>query len=95
MKDTVEESLFKLNKSRDSGSFISGNKKNQDQPVLTLKDVESLFKVTPSTVEQEKNEESISDLMHLPPGVAAGIAAERRLADQTRMTIVENGTHQG
>ncbi|PWA98308.1 Helicase, C-terminal [Artemisia annua] len=83
VKDTVEESLYKLNKSRHSGSFISGNKKNQDQPVLTIKDVESLFKVAPSTIEQKK-EEVNSDLMHLPPGVAAGIAAERRLMEQTR-----------
>ena len=79
MKDTVEESIYKLNKSRHSGSFISGNKKNQDQPVLTIKDVESLFKVAPSTIEQKK-EEVNSDLTHLPPGVAAGIAAERRLS---------------
>ncbi|KAF5771200.1 putative DNA helicase chromatin regulator PHD family [Helianthus annuus] len=85
VKDTVEESLYKLNKSRNSGSYISGNKKNQDQPVFTLKDVESLFKVTPSTVEQQhKKEESTADLTHLPPAVAAGIAAERRLTEQTR-----------
>lgn len=83
MKDTVEESLYKLNKSRDSGSFISGNKKGQDQPVLTLKDVESLFKVAPSTAAEQKKEESTSNLMHLPPAVAAGIAAERRLTEQT------------
>ncbi|KAI3720920.1 hypothetical protein L2E82_31919 [Cichorium intybus] len=84
VKDTVEESIYKLNKSRDGGSFISGNKRNQDQPVLTLKDVESLFKVAPSTVQQQKKEEMDSDLMYLPPGVAAGIAAERRLMDHTR-----------
>ncbi|KAJ0661734.1 putative DNA helicase chromatin remodeling SNF2 family [Helianthus annuus] len=85
VKDTVEESLYKLNKSRNSGSYISGNKKNQDQPVFTLKDVESLFKVTPSTVEQQhKKEESTADLTHLLPAVAAGIAAERRLTEQTR-----------
>nr|XP_043631781.1 E3 ubiquitin-protein ligase SHPRH [Erigeron canadensis] len=83
VKDTVEESLYKLNKSRDSCSFISGNKKNQDQPVFTLKDVESLFKVAPSTLEQQTKEESTLNLMHLPPGVAAAIAAERRLMEQT------------
>ncbi|KAL8247869.1 hypothetical protein R6Q59_009085 [Mikania micrantha] len=82
VKDTVEESLYKLNKSRVGGSFMSGNKKNQDQPVFTLKDVESLFKVTPSTVEQHNKEVSTSSLMHLPPAVAAGIAAERRLTEQ-------------
>nr|KAJ0219821.1 hypothetical protein LSAT_V11C200097200 [Lactuca sativa] len=85
VKDTVEESLYKLNKSRDGGSFISGNKRNQDQPVFTLKDVESLFKVSPSTIQQQKNQDNKdSDLMHLPPGVAAAIAAERRLMDQTK-----------
>ncbi|KAK9061003.1 hypothetical protein SSX86_018183 [Deinandra increscens subsp. villosa] len=81
VKDTVEESLYKLNKSREGGLLISGNKKNQDQPVFTLKDVESLFKVTPSTVEHIK-EEPNSSLTHLPPAVAAGIAAERRLREQ-------------
>ncbi|XP_071734356.1 uncharacterized protein [Rutidosis leptorrhynchoides] len=87
VKDTVEESLYKLNKSRDSGSFISGNKKGQDQPVLTLKDVESLFEVAPSTAAAELNkEESSSNLMHLPPAVAAAMAAERRrLAEQQTM----------
>lgn len=81
----MEESLYKLNKSRDGGSFISGNKRNQDQPVFTLKDVESLFKVSPSTIQQQKNQDNKdSDLMHLPPGVAAAIAAERRLMDQTK-----------
>jgi len=39
----VEESIYKLNRSRSTSSFISGNTKNQDQPLLTLKDVESLF----------------------------------------------------
>ncbi|GJU90184.1 hypothetical protein Tco_1302607 [Tanacetum coccineum] len=53
---------------------------------MTIKDVESLFKVAPSTIE-EKKEEATSDLMNLPPGVAAGIAAERRLMDQTRLVI--------
>ena len=82
MKGTVEESIYKLNRSRNTGSFISGNKKNQVHPVLTLKDVESLFKVVPSTV-PESNEKPDGSLMHLPPSVAAVIAAERRLMEQT------------
>ncbi|XP_074286458.1 uncharacterized protein LOC141611745 [Silene latifolia] len=98
VKDTVEESLYKLNKSRNSSSFISGNKKNQDQPVLTVKDVESLFAAVPPTSpgDWEKQTASLTNndaqlrnttnsnaqtesLTHLPPSVAAAIAAERRL----------------
>ncbi|KAJ4825655.1 hypothetical protein Tsubulata_038885 [Turnera subulata] len=74
VKDTVEESIYKLNKSRNTSSFISGNTKNQDQPALTLKDVESLFATAP-----ESEEESSESLRHLPPSVAAAMAAERRL----------------
>lgn len=78
VKDTVEESIYKLNRKRNTNSFISGNTKNQDQPVLTVKDVESLFAVVPSTVPESK-EKLDESLMHLPPSVAAAIAAERRL----------------
>lgn len=78
MKGTVEESIYKLNKSRNSSSFISGNTKNQDQPVLTLKDIEALFSVAPPTAPENEGKPSES-LMHLPPSVAAAIAAERRL----------------
>ena len=82
MKNTVEESIYKLNRSRSTSSFISGNTKNQDQPVLTLKDVESLFTITPSTIPESEVKPSGS-LMHLPPSVAAAVAAERRLMEQT------------
>ncbi|XP_070027034.1 uncharacterized protein [Nicotiana sylvestris] len=78
VKDTVEESLYKLNKSRNLGSLVSGNRKNQDQPVLTLRDVESLFRVAPST-----DDKATGSLTHLPPSVAAAIAAERRLNERT------------
>nr|XP_016433198.1 PREDICTED: E3 ubiquitin-protein ligase SHPRH-like [Nicotiana tabacum] len=78
VKDTVEESLYKLNRSRNIGSFVSGNRKNQDQPILTLRDVESLFRVAPST-----DEKATGSLTHLPPSVAAAIAAERRLSERT------------
>lgn len=80
MKDTVEESIYKLNKSRNIGSFVSGNRKNQDQPVLTLRDVESLFRVAPAPSTDENATESLT---HFPPSVAAAIAAERRLREQT------------
>ncbi|PHT52525.1 hypothetical protein CQW23_06987 [Capsicum baccatum] len=79
VKDTVEESIYKLNKSRNIGSFVSGNRKNQDQPVLTLRDVESLFRVAPTPSIDEK---ATGSLMHFPPAVAAAIAAERRLREQ-------------
>ncbi|GAB2216917.1 hypothetical protein Drorol1_Dr00000067 [Drosera rotundifolia] len=81
VKGTVEESIYNLNKSRDSNFFISGNKKNQDQPLLTLKDIESLFTSVQSAVPQTN--EASESLMHLPPSVAAAIAAERRL-DESR-----------
>ncbi|XP_052201128.1 uncharacterized protein LOC127807364 isoform X2 [Diospyros lotus] len=82
VKNTVEESIYKLNRSRAMSSYISGNTKNQDQLVLTLKDVESLFAATPSTV-PETDEKPTGSLMHLPPAVAAAIAAEKRLKEQT------------
>lgn len=85
MKNTVEESIYKLNRSRNvnTSSFISGNTKNQDQPLLTLKDVESLFMTPqpgPTEIHEKPNSESLA---HLPPSVAAAIAAERRVRGQT------------
>ncbi|QCE00806.1 E3 ubiquitin-protein ligase SHPRH [Vigna unguiculata] len=83
VKDTVEESLYKLNRSRSNHSFISGNTKNQDQPVLTLKDVEALLSRAPLTMpESEENHSTNTNLRHLPPSVAAAIAAEKRLNEQ-------------
>ncbi|XP_056169119.1 uncharacterized protein LOC115679829 isoform X5 [Syzygium oleosum] len=86
VKDSVEESIYKLNKSRNSSSFISGNTKNQDQPVLTLKDVESLFAASPANPPQT-DERPMESLMHLPPSMAAAVAAERRLQEQTASHI--------
>ncbi|KAA8544241.1 hypothetical protein F0562_022253 [Nyssa sinensis] len=80
VKGTIEESIYKLNKSRNTSLFISGNTRNQDQPVLPLKDVESLF--TPSTI-PESGEKPTGSLMHLPPSVAADLAAERRRIERT------------
>ncbi|KAF6145667.1 hypothetical protein GIB67_022194 [Kingdonia uniflora] len=78
VKDTVEESIYKLNRSRVVDSVINVNTKNQDQSVLTLKDVESLFAaVTPSMPDEEDNI-PVDSLRHMPPAVAASIAAERR-----------------
>lgn len=86
MKDSVEESIYKLNKSRNSSSFISGNTKNQDQPVLTLKDVESLFAASRAN-QPQTDERPTESLMHLPPSMAAAVAAERRLQEQTASHI--------
>ncbi|XVF24305.1 hypothetical protein REPUB_Repub13aG0116300 [Reevesia pubescens] len=81
VKNTVEESIYKLNRSRNSSGFV-GNTKNQDQPVLTLKDVESLFAAGPSTEPKtDENESESESLRHLPPSMAAAIAAERRLRE--------------
>ncbi|KAF2319302.1 hypothetical protein GH714_014503 [Hevea brasiliensis] len=82
VKSTVEESIYKLNRSKNTSSFISGNTKNQDQPLLTLEDVESLFATVASTVPKGE-EETTESLRHLPPAVAAALAAERRLKENT------------
>ncbi|XWS74480.1 hypothetical protein CRYUN_Cryun01aG0001600 [Craigia yunnanensis] len=79
VKNTVEESIYKLNRSRNSSGFV-GNTRNQDQPVLTLKDLESLFAAVPTTIPKTDEHRTESEsLRHLPPSVAAAIAAERRL----------------
>ncbi|XP_073020785.1 uncharacterized protein [Primulina eburnea] len=80
VKDTVEESIYKLNRSRNTSSFISGNRKNLDQPCLTLRDVESLFRVSAPAV-AAANQTPARSLRDLPPSVAAAIAAEQRLMD--------------
>lgn len=80
VKDTVEESIYKLNRSKSTTVFISGNTKNQDQPFLTLKDIESLFATSPSSVPGSTSDDKSTEcLRHLPPSVAAAIAAEKRL----------------
>uniref|UniRef100_A0A7N0TH89 E3 ubiquitin-protein ligase SHPRH n=1 Tax=Kalanchoe fedtschenkoi TaxID=63787 RepID=A0A7N0TH89_KALFE len=80
VKGTVEEDILKLNRSRNSSRLcISGNTKNQDQPVLSLKDVESLFALVPPKASDNTANTTDGGLMHLPPSVAAVRAAERRL----------------
>lgn len=78
----MEESIYKLNRSRDTSSFINGNTKNQDQPVLTIQDVESLFATVPCMA-PESDEAPTESLGHLPPSMAAVMAAERRLRQNT------------
>jgi E3 ubiquitin-protein ligase SHPRH len=70
-------------RSKSNHSFISGNTKNQDQPVLTLKDVESLLAKAPLTApEIDETPTTNTNLRDLPPSVAAAIAAERRHNEQ-------------
>ncbi|GFP89386.1 E3 ubiquitin-protein ligase shprh [Phtheirospermum japonicum] len=86
VKDTVEESIYKLNKSRNTSSFISGNRKNLDQPCLTLRDVESLFRVAPAAVRDNHQTTGNGSLRDLPASVAAAVAAERRLIGDRQQT---------
>jgi E3 ubiquitin-protein ligase SHPRH len=70
-------------RSKSNHSFISGNTKNQDQPILTLKDVESLLATAPLTApEIDETPTTNTNLRDLPPSVAAAIAAERRHNEQ-------------
>ncbi|CAA7028820.1 unnamed protein product [Microthlaspi erraticum] len=91
---TVEESIYKLNRSKSTSlsSFSSRNTKNQDQQFLTLRDLESLF-ASPAA-EAEENEENMGDrqedLRDLPPSVAAAIAAERRMRESNASSSVTN-----
>ncbi|KAL5711464.1 RING-type E3 ubiquitin transferase [Ranunculus cassubicifolius] len=79
VKDTVEESIYKLNRSRNTNTIIR-NTKNQDHQDLTLKDVESLFaSTTPAVPPEQEENDRVENLMHLPPTVAAALAAQRRL----------------
>ncbi|WOK95874.1 hypothetical protein Cni_G04581 [Canna indica] len=82
VKNTIEESIYKLNRTRTVSSIISAKlSKNQDQPVWTLTDVESLFPLTsPSKLDEDGSESAVS-LRNLPAAVAAGLAAQRRLTE--------------
>ncbi|KAG0481686.1 hypothetical protein HPP92_012544 [Vanilla planifolia] len=84
VKNTVEESIYKLNQSRSGNSMIGFKaNKNQDEPALTIQDVESLFPlpVIVNAAEEDANEVAMAEgsLRHLPAALAAGLAAERRL----------------
>ncbi|XP_077216092.1 RING-finger, DEAD-like helicase, PHD and SNF2 domain-containing protein [Tasmannia lanceolata] len=79
VKDTVEESIYKLNRSKTMNPIIGGNTKNQEESVLTLKDVECLFSPKKPADPPENADQTTESLRHLPPAVAAALAAERRL----------------
>ncbi|TVU37226.1 hypothetical protein EJB05_10529 [Eragrostis curvula] len=81
VKRTIEESIYKLNRGRAVCSTINRKSKSfKDEPVLTLKDVEMLFPMSaPDQLAEEANQDQNDSLRSLPPSVAAGLAAEKRL----------------
>ncbi|XP_074582865.1 uncharacterized protein LOC141839101 isoform X2 [Curcuma longa] len=82
VKNSIEESIYKLNMSRAVSSVISAKvSKSQDQPLWTLKDVESLFPLPSSSEMHEDGNDHAASFRNLPPAVAAGLAAERRLME--------------
>jgi E3 ubiquitin-protein ligase SHPRH len=93
---TVEESIYKLNRNKNTNlsSFSSRNTKNQDQQFLTLKDLESLFaSPTAETAEMEQNPgERQENLRDLPPSVAAALAAERRMKESNASSSTTNAS---
>ncbi|KAK9124782.1 hypothetical protein Sjap_014384 [Stephania japonica] len=78
VKDTVEESIYSLNRSRITNSTLTRNTKNLNHTVLTLKDVESLFSSAIPANQPDDDCPATKSLRHLPPAVAAALAAERR-----------------
>ncbi|CAE6041811.1 unnamed protein product [Arabidopsis arenosa] len=93
---TVEESIYKLNRNKNTNlsSFSSRNTKNQDQQFLTLRDLESLF-ASPAaeTAEMEENPgERQENLRDLPPSVAAALAAERRMKESSASSSATNAS---
>ncbi|XP_072974603.1 uncharacterized protein [Typha angustifolia] len=82
VKSTIEESIYMLNSRRAACSTMSRKAKIlKDEPVLTLQDVESLFPVAVPSDPQEEENNRVESLRHLPPSVAAGLAAERRFLE--------------
>ncbi|CAF2298271.1 unnamed protein product [Brassica napus] len=81
---TVEDSIYKLNRSKDvnvSSFSSSRNTKNQDQQNLTLRDLECLFASPPAEETEENEGDGERNLRDLPPSVAAAMAAERRMKE--------------
>ncbi|KAL0740078.1 hypothetical protein Bca4012_081591 [Brassica carinata] len=89
---TVEDSIYKLNRSKNINvsSFSSRNTKNQDQQNLTLRDLECLFASPPAAETEENEEEGQKNLRDLPPSVAAAMAAERRMNESNASTSTTN-----
>ncbi|KAF8063114.1 hypothetical protein N665_1184s0003 [Sinapis alba] len=89
---TVEDSIYKLNRSKNTNvsSFSSRNTKNQDQQNLTLRDLECLFASLPAEETEESEGEGQKNLRDLPPSVAAAIAAERRMNESNASTSTTN-----
>ncbi|KAK1270856.1 hypothetical protein QJS04_geneDACA005805 [Acorus gramineus] len=85
VKNTVEESIYKMNQNKPPTSIISSNTKNKDQATLTIEDIKSLFStpILPDPQPDADDEKQSGSLSHLPPGVAAALAAERRLMESS------------
>ncbi|KAI5008977.1 hypothetical protein ZWY2020_010025 [Hordeum vulgare] len=80
VKKTIEDSVYKMNRSRAVYSTINRRLKNfKDELALTLEDVESLFPVvTPDQPPEEGDKDHGDTLRSLPPSLAAGLAAQMR-----------------
>lgn len=80
VKETIEDSIYKMNRGRAVCSTINRKSKNfKDELALTLKDVESLFPVAgPDQPPDQEDKNHGDSLRSLPPSVAAGLAAEMR-----------------
>ncbi|KAJ4904003.1 zinc ion binding [Raphanus sativus] len=89
---TVEDSIYKLNRSKNINvsSFSSRNTKNQDQQNLTLRDLECLFASPPAEETEENEGGGQQNLRDLPPSVAAAMAAERRMNESNASTSNAN-----
>ncbi|KAJ0259432.1 RING-finger [Hirschfeldia incana] len=89
---TVEDSIYKLNRSKNVNvsSFTSRSTKNQDQQNLTLRDLECLFASPPAEETEENEGDGQKNLRDLPPSVAAAMAAERRMKESNASTSTTN-----
>lgn len=87
IKDTVEESIYKLGqlKSHSPNGASMGRKSNQEVSTLTVKDLKMLFKSgtddcrQPLQADTRENTLGDNNLRELPPSAAAAAAAETRL----------------
>ncbi|CAN6467632.1 unnamed protein product [Victoria cruziana] len=89
VKDTVEESIYKLNMSKAATSVMNAVRRSQEQLTLTVKDLESLFSPGKPADTGEDISSAIhrtESLRHLPPAVAAALAAENRLRQGQQTT---------
>lgn len=89
VKNSVEESIHKLNTSRNANSVISTKSTNKNEPILTIEDLESLFPVNDPSDLYSEDTQVTTVSSRLPPSVAAGLAAERRLMQSQHNSTYE------